>query len=155
MATPMYIPGALSSLRDSFALHLNATKAPKTAVIYLAALDSLIRHLESAGLPTAAPGIKREHIESWMAARRHQVKPASLSLQFRALVQFFRWAVQEAEIEHSPMEKIGPPRVPDAPIPVIEVSVLRRLFRACEGKGFNERRDAAVLLFLYDSGVRL
>jgi site-specific recombinase XerC len=155
MTTSTYSPDALASLRESFALHLNATKAPKTGVIYLAALDSLLRHLEANGMPTGARAVRREHVESWMAARRIVVKPASLSLQYRALVQFFKWAVEEEEIDRSPMEKIKPPRVPDAPVPVIEADDFRALLRACEGKGYNERRDAAVLLFLYDSGVRL
>ena len=35
-------PDALSSLRESFALHLDATRRPKTTRIYLAALDGLI-----------------------------------------------------------------------------------------------------------------
>lgn len=155
MTTSTYAPDALGSLRESFALHLSATKAPKTSDIYLAALDGLIRHLDANGMPTGARSVKREHVESWMAMRREQVKPASLSLQFRALVQFFKWAVEEEEIERSPMEKIKPPRVPDAPVPVVEADAFRKLLKTCEGKGYNDKRDAAILLFLYDSGVRL
>jgi site-specific recombinase XerD len=154
-ATSTYSPDALASLRDSYALHLDATKAAKTSVIYLGALDSLMGHLEATGMPTGARSIRREHVESWMAARRAQVKPASRSLQYRALVQFFKWAVEEEEIERSPMEKIKPPRVPETPVPVVAAVDFRALLRACEGKGYNERRDAAILLFLYDSGVRL
>jgi site-specific recombinase XerD len=154
-ATSTYSPDALASLRDSFALHLDATKAPKTSVIYLGALDSLLRHLQANGMPTGARAVRREHIESWMAERRTQVKPASQSLQFRALVQFFKWAVEEEEIDRSPMEKIKPPRVPDSPVPVIDAGDFRALLKACEGKDFNARRDAAVMLFLYDTGVRL
>lgn len=155
ITTSTYSPDALASLRESFALHLAATKAAKTADIYLGALDSLRKHLEANGMPTGARGVKREHVESWMAARRAVVKPASLSLQYRALVQFFKWAVEEEEIDRSPMEKIKPPRVPDVPVPVVASDDFKALLRACEGKDFNERRDAAILLFLYDSGVRL
>ncbi len=155
MTTSTYSPDALASLRDSFALHLGATKAPKTGDIYLGALDSLLRHLEANGMPTGARAVRREHVESWMAARRAVVKPASLSLQYRALVQFFKWAVEEEEIERSPMEKIKAPRVPETPVPVVEADDFRALLRACEGKEYNERRDAAILLFLYDTGVRL
>jgi hypothetical protein len=52
-ATSTYSPDALASLRDSFALHLAATKAPKTSVIYLGALDSLLRHLLANGMPSS------------------------------------------------------------------------------------------------------
>lgn len=38
-------------------------------------------------MPTGARSVRREHVESWMAAQRELVKPASLSLQYRALVR--------------------------------------------------------------------
>jgi hypothetical protein len=53
MSTTTYAPDALANLRDSFALHLDATRAPKTTRIYLDALDSLVRHLDANGMPIA------------------------------------------------------------------------------------------------------
>ena len=106
-------------------------------------------------MPTAAGAVRREHVESWLAERRDKVAPASLSLQYRALVQFWEWAVDEDEIERSPMDKMKAPRVPDKPVPVVGADDFRKLLRAAEGKGFNERRDTALLLTLYDTGVRL
>jgi site-specific recombinase XerD len=152
--TSEYAPDALGSLRDSFALHLDATRSDKTARIYLAALDALIHHLESAGMPTGARGVRREHVESYFAKRRDQVKPTTLSVEFRALQQFWRWALEEDEIDRSPMERMKPPRVPDSPVPVISVDEFRRLLKTTEGRSFNDRRDAALLLFMYDTGAR-
>jgi site-specific recombinase XerD len=155
MASLTYAPDALASLRDSFALHLDATRAPRTRDVYLAALDSLIAHLTAAGMPLTAGAVRREHVESWQAAQRDHVAPATLSLRYRALVQFWKWAVDEDEIERSPMDKMKAPRVPDKPVPVVEADEFRKLLRAAEGKGYNERRDTALLLVLYDTGVRL
>lgn len=150
-----YAPDALTSLRDSFGLHLDATRAPKTARIYLDALDALIRHLGSNGMPTAARGVRREHIESYIAARRSAVKPTTLSVEFRALQQFWRWALEEEEIERSPMERMKAPKVPDSPVPVVAVADFKKLLRTAEGRDFNDRRDTAILLVLFDTGVRL
>ncbi len=152
--TSVYVPDALHTLRDSFALHLAATRAPKTSRIYLAALDALIRHLGAAGMPTAARAVRREHVESYIAQRRADVKPATLSLEFRALQQFWRWALDEEEIGRSPMERMKPPRVPDTPVPVISVDDFRKLLRTAEGHDFVDRRDAAFLLLLFDTGIR-
>jgi site-specific recombinase XerC len=110
---------ALSSLRDSLALHLDATRAPKTARIYLDALDNLLRHLDENGIPSTAGGVRREHIESYLAARRSRVAPSTLSLEYRALQAFFRWLVEEDEIDRSPTEKMQAPKVPDAPVPIV------------------------------------
>jgi site-specific recombinase XerD len=149
-----YAPDALGALRDSFALHLDATRAPKTGRIYLDALDNLIQHLEAQGMPITAGGVRREHIESYLAARRVRVAPSTLSLEYRALQAFFRWLVEEDEIDRSPTEKMQAPKVPDSPVPIVPPADLRKLLRVTEGKDFTSRRDHAVLLLLYDTGVR-
>ncbi len=150
-----YAPDSLASLRDSFALHLDATRAPKTSRIYLAALDALIRHLGAQGMPTAARAVRREHVESFLAMRRASVKPATQSLEFRALAVFWKWALEEDEIERSPMEKIKPPRVPSVPVPVVPVADFKKLLKTAEGRDLVDRRDTAILLTLFDTGVRL
>ena len=120
----------------------------------MAALDALIRHLEAHGMPTAARSVRREHVESYMAARREHVKPATLSVEFRALQQFWRWALEEEEIDRSPMERMKAPTVPDAPVPVVSVADFKKLLRDGRGRTFTERRDAAILLVLFDTGIR-
>lgn len=153
--TVAYAPDALHTLRDSFALHLSASRSDSTQRIYLNALDRLIAHLEANGMPTGARAVRREHVESFIASRRDTVKPTTLSVEFRALQQFFKWAVEEDEIDRSPMERMKAPKVPDSPVPVVSVDTFRRLLRVTEGRDYNERRDAAILMVLFDSGIRL
>src|SRR5262245_50890347 len=152
--TSAYAPDALASLRDSFALHLDATRSDKTARIYLAALDALIAHLEANGMPTTARAVRREHVESYIADRRDRVKPTTLSVEYRALQQFWKWALEEEEIDRSPMERMKAPRVPESPVAVVSVDDFRKLLRTTDGRDFNDRRDAAILLVLFDSGCR-
>src|SRR4051812_45435406 len=113
MPTAAYAPDALDTLRESFALHLAASRSDKTARIYLSALDALIRHLETQGMPTGARGVGREQGESYVARGRAEVKPATLSVEFRALQQFWRGGVDEEEVARSPMERMKAIRVPD------------------------------------------
>ena len=47
-----------------------------------------------------------------------------------------------------------PPIVPDQPVPVIPDDGLRRLLAACAGKGFEARRDTAMIMLLLDTGAR-
>jgi integrase len=53
------------------------------------------------------------------------------------------------------MSGLKPPRVPDKPVPVFTGEELPRLERACAGRGFGERRDAAVIAVLEATGIRL
>jgi site-specific recombinase XerD len=155
MARPASDPDTLRSLRDSYALHLSATRAEKTGRIYLAALDSLVAHLEAHHLPTGAGAIRREHVESYLAARRGLVKPTTLSLEFRALQQFWKWALDEGEAERSPMERLPTPRVPEAPVAVVSIEDFRRLLKAAAGRELADRRATAILLTLFDTGIRV
>jgi site-specific recombinase XerD len=98
--------------------------------------------------------VRREHVEAYIASRRDEIKPASLSIMFRGLQQFWKWAKEEEEIDRSPMERMRPPTVPDAPVPVVSSEDFNTLLAACAGRDFPARRDTAILLTLYDTGVR-
>jgi site-specific recombinase XerD len=155
MTTATRVPDHVASLRDSFALHLEATRQPATTRIYLAALDGLIAHLDANGMPVGVRAIRREHIESYLGARRAQVKPATLSIEYRALAKFWRWAVEEDEVPVSPMAKMTAPKVPETPVPVVTPDDFRKLLKAAEGTDFLSRRDTAILMTFYDTGGRL
>ena len=53
------------------------------------------------------------------------------------------------------MARMKPPLVPDVPVPVLGDDDLRRLLAACEGRGFEERRDMVIVRLFLDSGMRL
>ena len=88
-----------------------------------------------------------------MAAMVKEWKPSTCSLNFRALQQFFGWLVRE-EIDRTPMERMRPPQVPESPVPVLSDDQLRALLASCEGKGFVERRNTAIIRLLVDTGCR-
>jgi integrase/recombinase XerD len=76
------------------------------------------------------------------------------SNQFRALQQFFKWLADEEEIP-DPMAGLKPPHVPDKAVPVFAEGELARLEQACTGRGFQERRDAAIIAVFKATGIRL
>jgi site-specific recombinase XerD len=141
---------------SSFTRHLQAAnKAPLTITTYSKAVAGLAEYLLRTGMPTAAAGIRREHVESYLVAlhdRGH--RPATVAQRFRSLQQFFRWLGDEGEIAESPMAKMKAPLVPEQPPPVLRDDELKRLLKACEGQGFEERRDTAILRLLIDTGMR-
>jgi site-specific recombinase XerC len=53
------------------------------------------------------------------------------------------------------MAGLEPPRVRDKPVPVLTNDELSRLERACAGRGFRERRDAAIIAALEATGIRV
>lgn len=134
-----------------------ANRAPTTVTIYGAALRLLTGYLEREGLPTAVGDIRRIHIEGFVGDLLERQKPASVSAHFRSLRVFFKWAVENEidDIVRSPMERMRPPSVPETPPRIPTDQEVKALLRACRGKTFRDRRDAAIVSLLADTGMRL
>lgn len=145
----------VASLSKSFERHLLATnRSARTVQTYLGAVDALTAYLAAVEGPSELKRVRKTDLEAFVAHRLDRVKPATLSVQFRALQQFFKWAVAEDEISSSPMERLWPPIVPDEPPAVLSPDEIKRLLKACEGHGLLARRDLAIVRLLLDTGMR-
>src|SRR5262245_42114418 len=82
----------LEALTTSFVRHLRASnRAPKTVETYVEALRGFETFLSAKGMPLTALGIRREHVEHFMADLLERWKPATASNRYRALAVFFKW----------------------------------------------------------------
>ena len=149
------LAGDLALLVGDFERSLRAAnKTPRTIKIYGDSARRLIAFLEAQGMPTAAEEVGRAHIEAFTADQLARFKPATASQRYRALAQLFKWLAAEGEIPVNPFDRMKPPRVPEAAVPVISDDHLRKLLAACEGPTFAHRRDTALVRLLVDCGVR-
>jgi site-specific recombinase XerC len=138
----------------SFELALHArNRSPSTIKSYMEAVRIFEAFLVERGMPTTVGSITREHVETFIADQLHRWVPTTAATRYRCLQQFFRWLVEDGETATSPMANMRPPSVPDVPVPVVGDDELRRLLAACEGKGFTERRDLALVRLFFDSGL--
>jgi site-specific recombinase XerD len=146
----------LVNLAASWARHLRAQRAsPKTIDTYTAAVGQLARYLGDTGMPTSPGALTREHVEAFIRHQLEHNKPATAHNRYRALRSFFGWLVEEGEVRESPMARMKPPRLPEAPVPVLRDEELRRVIAACDrDKSFEGRRDAAIILAFAGSGIR-
>jgi site-specific recombinase XerD len=148
--------GDLAGLIPSFERSLRAqNKSPRTIQTYVDDARRLLAFLESAGMPTAVDRLTREHVEAFIADQLDKHKPSTAAVRFRSLQQLFKWLVEEREIASSPMANMKVPTVPEQPVPVIPDEDLRKLLKACDGAGFEERRDTALFRVMLETGVRL
>jgi site-specific recombinase XerD len=141
---------------DSYERHLRAeNKSPATITAYLGALRRFDAYLAAHGMPRDLRAIRREHVEAWIVGLQDSGQAAaSVSLYYRSLQPFWKWAVSEEEVSRSPMEKMRPPLVPETPPPVLRDEDLSALLNTCRGSSFMDRRDAAIIRLLVDTGIR-
>jgi site-specific recombinase XerD len=147
----------LASLEDSWVVSLEARNlSVNTITVYLAGFRRFLSYAHDHGMPTAPTAITREHIEAFQAdLLRDGAAPKTARAYYQGLRSFFTWALEEGEVQAHPMERMRPPSVSEVPIPVLSDDELRALLRSCDGTGFEDRRDQAILRVFITAGLRL
>jgi site-specific recombinase XerD len=148
--------GDLTRLVTSFERSLRArNRSPKTIRSYVQSAHLLDAFLAERGMPTTVDAIRREHVEAFIEDQLARWTPSTAASRYRYVQQFFRWLEEEGEITTSPMARMRPPAVAEEPVPVVGDDDVKRLLAACAGKGFDERRDTAIIRLFLDGGLRL
>jgi site-specific recombinase XerD len=141
----------LSDLLPSWERSLRArNRAPRTIASYLASAHDLKKFLKD----PVAGDITQHDIEDHIDDLLTRTSASNAATAYRRLQQLFRWLTDEGELADNPMRRMSPPHVPDKPVPVITEETIRKLLAACEGRGFEDRRDTAIVRLLLDTGVR-
>lgn len=143
----------ISDLEPSWVRSLRAQdRSDQTIRSYLLATGQLAEHIGDKPITH----ITTDDLRSFLLSMLEQEKATATVRQRHASLRvFFRWLHDEGEIETNPIERVKPPKLEEAPVPIIPDGDLRKLLRATEGKGFNEARDHAIIRFLLDTGVRV
>lgn len=137
--------------------HLRATNhAANTLQAYSRAFAAFAEYLTREGIGLHIEGIQREHVQGYMLhmLEERRMAPRSAKLDYAALHALFNWLVDEDEIDASPMRRMQAPKALKAPPEYISDAHLTRLLAACAGRDFLDRRDAAMIRVLLDTGLR-
>jgi site-specific recombinase XerD len=150
---PAVDSSASVSLSRSFERHLRAKNlSDGTVASYLVGVRQFTAFLQPTGRELTQA--TRADLEAFIAGLLGRCSPATAATRYKQLQALYRWLEDEEELAVNPMARMTPPVVPDKPIPVVPEDALRRLLAACAGKGFEARRDTALITFLLDTGAR-
>jgi site-specific recombinase XerD len=150
------VSARLQDLHKSFARHLRAEgAADRTIVLYGMSVRFFSRWLEAQGREATLDELNRAAIREWLATLTDAHAPGTVRTRYRGLFRFCGWLVAEDEITEHPMKALSPPSPKATPVPVLSDDELTRLLKACAGKGFNDRRDEALVRLLLDCGLRV
>lgn len=144
----------IATLLRSFALALRAEGiTEKTIQIYGDAARLLERFRLERGMP-ALTDLSAEHLREFFGEMRERNAPATVNQRYRSIKRFFRWLREEGEITVDPMQRLRPPRVPDQLKEHYGTEAVQRVLKACGDRSWRALRDRAIVLVLYDTGVR-
>jgi site-specific recombinase XerD len=148
--------GPLGADIGSFRLHLAAEgKTARTVQSYTSAVRWFAAgYLIGQAGKTSWEQVDAQDIQQWIIQLLGQYSGAYASIQFRALRQFFKWRAAEDE-SPDPMARLRAPKVTVTAVPVFTSVELSELGKACQGRSFAERRDAAIIAVFTATGIRL
>jgi integrase/recombinase XerC len=139
-------------LLRSFERYLRATnRSERTVGNYVENLHQVEAFLRPRGVRLR--DATRADLEDFLADLLARRSAATAATRYKVLRVLYRW-LEEEEDAPNPMAKMRPPLIPEQPVPVIPPDGLRRLLKACDGKGFDARRDTALIMLLLDTGAR-
>jgi site-specific recombinase XerC len=92
-------------------------------------------------------------LEDFLADILRRRSANTAATRYKVMRVLYRWLEEEEELPN-PMARMKPPIIPEQPIPIVPNDGLRRLLAACAGKGFEARRDTAIIMLLLDTGAR-
>jgi integrase/recombinase XerD len=145
---------AEAALLESWQLSLHA-KRPRTVEVYLRELDRFARWLTDNGGGTLATATKRD-VLAWIGDQQQRgLKPNTVRARWIALRAFYGWAAGEGEVEVDPVAGVNVPRSHEPAPDTLTDREITLLLKACEGTGFNERRDLALFRMMLATGMRV
>lgn len=150
-------------------------RSPKTRDIYRAHIRRLADWLDHHDHPTDVGDLDHRLLESFFAdllegtTSGRPLKDTTVSMHYRSIRTLFSWLAREDEVDKSPFAKMTEPTVEDHPVDVLQPAEIERLLAGCRlppkkdgdqahirrRREFAARRDRALILVLYDTGVRL
>lgn len=105
--------------------------------------------------PDTYADIHREHVEAFVARETQRTSASSSATCFRAVRAWCSWMVEEDEIDKSPAGHVSAPVPPDVPVPVVPKGTVEKLLKDCSGSDVRSRRDTAIFMLLFDTGLRV
>lgn len=116
-------------------------KAPKTIQVYGEGDRQLIKWLDQLPVdgddltrPENPSDITKRHIVGWLNHLLSIGTAGTANNRYRSVQQWFNWLLVEDEIDTHPMATMKPPAMPEKPVPLVPMDLVRKILADCEGR---------------------
>ncbi|WP_406399193.1 tyrosine-type recombinase/integrase [Streptomyces sp. NBC_00879] len=141
------------ALLNSWLIHLAAErKSDQTLKTYGDGVRAFLRWAAATGTePVLDRGTVNRFIASLIAGG---AEPATARSRQLAVRRFSAWCAEEGEIDTDQLLGLKPPRLDVKVVDALDDDEIRRLLKACEGRELRDRRDAAIVRLMAETGAR-
>jgi integrase/recombinase XerC len=151
------IDPAVRPLVESWVRSLKASgKSQRTLENYAAAVRSVTVWSAETGHPLDPLVHDADQLRRYLGDQLgdEEVARGSAVLRYRCLQQWYKWLVDEGELDVSPLARLKAPRLTETVTPIINEEQLKNLLAVTSGRDWLDRRDHAIIRIFIDSGMR-
>jgi site-specific recombinase XerD len=152
----------IGDLLDEWKLYLQMQGASKSTITnYMAGIRRFEAWLTTEGRSTCLGTVDRKDAIEWLAKLRteptrsgKELKPSAHLSYYRWLCVFWKYVAAEGEGPNI-MANVPKPKAEPVLINPVTEAELKALLATCGTNRFEDRRDMAILLLFWDTGIRL
>ena len=139
-----YLLPDLAGLLPSWQLALRAErKSPATIKSYTEGVATFLRWCDSNGTPAE---LTKATVQTFVAELLESgQQPKTATARLLAVRRFSAWLTDEGELATDPLIGIKQPKVDRKVVEALTDDELQAIIKACQGKGFTDRRDEAIV----------
>ncbi|MDO4264230.1 MAG: tyrosine-type recombinase/integrase [Deinococcus sp.] len=139
-------------IQDFLAYGRQRGHSPNTLAAYRSALGKFAEYAAEQGVTTVG-GVTRQLLRAYAAEVGGTLNPGGAHARLRPLKTFFTWLEDDEVLDRSPMRRVSLPKLPKYILPAVTREDMGLLLSAARESN-HPLRDRAILVLLYDTGVR-
>jgi site-specific recombinase XerD len=149
------LPAPLAEWWEDFARSLRRRgRSDATADLYRRSYTRFWSWAVDDGLDPDPATVSTGDVNRWVDSLREDgLAPQTVAIAWRNARPFFAWWAKETD-SPNPFAGADVPGAAVDPPPVLALDDIRALLATCKGRDFADRRDAAVIRVLFDTGCR-
>ena len=128
--------------------------SPRSIDDYAQKIGAFVMFCNSQGIKEPQE-VTPNHVRVFLLLLRERMKAVSVHDYYGCVNRFFNWLVEEDALEHSPMVRMKPPRVPKEIIQPFSLEDIKRMLVVLSEDNLRGYRNRALILAFLDTGLRL
>jgi len=138
------------AIREYLMMQRIAHATPKTIKYYQ---YNLMDFLKLKSCPQLVKEITKHHVMEYLDDKSN--RPYAADGRYRAIRAFLNWSKEQNYLLSVPIERSIRPRVPKPEIKMLDIDSFKSIFQKIDKTTFLGRRNRAILLIFFDTGMRL
>lgn len=105
--------------------------------------------------PTSIEQLEADMVREWIEDQRaHDLSPHTIASRIRSLKAWTHWLAEEEWLDRDPLGRLKVPKADDKAKDVLSPQEVDKLLATCNKKTVTGRRDFAIMLLLFSTGLR-